>query len=161
MAPQSNVADLTKSVRGAAHQLVAWQWPAQVRDVRKPEPGPGEVLLRVGGAGLCRSDLHAMRWPAGALPYELPFTLGHEVSGTVATLGEGTDGIDAAEAEQGRSDVNSPLWVLSTTIHTTRSCAELSTSDFATEPSNAIERIGSQQARDHRDRDPALRPAGL
>jgi alcohol dehydrogenase, propanol-preferring len=108
MAPQSNVADLTKSVRGAAHQLVAWQWPAQVRDVRKPEPGPGEVLLRVGGAGLCRSDLHAMRWPAGALPYELPFTLGHEVSGTVATLGEGTDGIDAAEAEQGRSDVNSP-----------------------------------------------------
>ena len=59
---------------------------------RCPEPGPGEVLVRVAGAGLCHSDLHLMHWRAGALPYELPFTLGHEVAGTVAALGPGADG---------------------------------------------------------------------
>ena len=46
------------------------------------------------GAGLCHSDLHLMHWPAGALPYELPFTLGHEVAGTVAALGPGADGLE-------------------------------------------------------------------
>ena len=39
-----------------------------------------------------------MHWPAGTLPYELPFTLGHEVAGTVAALGDGTDGIDLGES---------------------------------------------------------------
>ena len=62
-----------------------------------PEPGPGEVLLRVAGAGLCHSDLHLMHWPAGTLPYELPFTLGHEVAGTVAALGAGRDRLELGE----------------------------------------------------------------
>ena len=53
--------------------------------------------MRVAGAGLCHSDLHLMRWPAGSLPYELPFTLGHEVSGTVAALGAGADGLEPGE----------------------------------------------------------------
>ncbi len=47
-----------------------------------PEPGPGELLLRVDAAGLCHSDLHVMD-SGGSLPYTLPFTLGHEVAGTV------------------------------------------------------------------------------
>src|SRR4051794_6491354 len=38
-----------------------------------------------------------MHWPAGALPYSLPFTLGHEVAGSVAALGPGTDGVDTGE----------------------------------------------------------------
>jgi propanol-preferring alcohol dehydrogenase len=53
--------------------------------------------VRVTGAGLCHSDLHLMHWPAGALPYELPFTLGHEVSGAVAALGPGADGLEPGE----------------------------------------------------------------
>ena len=81
-----------------AVQLVAWERPAEVREVPEPVPGPGEVLLKVTGAGLCHSDLHLMHWPAGTLPYELPFTLGHEVTGTVAALGDGTDGIDLGES---------------------------------------------------------------
>ena len=81
-----------------AVQLVAWQQPAEVREVPKPAPGPGEVLLRVRAAGLCHSDLHLMHWPAGTVPYELPFTLGHEVAGTVAALGDGADGIDVGES---------------------------------------------------------------
>jgi propanol-preferring alcohol dehydrogenase len=77
-----------------AIRLTAWEQPAQLVDIPCPEPGPGEVLVRVGGAGLCHSDLHLMHWRAGALPYALPFTLGHEVAGTVAALGPGADGLE-------------------------------------------------------------------
>src|SRR5918999_978920 len=80
-----------------AIRLTAWEQPAELASVPEPEPGPGEVLLRVAGAGLCHSDLHLMHWRAGTLPYELPFTLGHEVAGTVAALGAGADGIEAGE----------------------------------------------------------------
>jgi alcohol dehydrogenase, propanol-preferring len=80
-----------------AIQLVQWEQPAEVVDVPTPEPGPGEVLVRVAGAGLCHSDLHLMHWPAGALPYQLPFTLGHEIAGTVAALGPGAEGVEPGE----------------------------------------------------------------
>jgi alcohol dehydrogenase, propanol-preferring len=81
-----------------AVQLVAWQRPAEVREVRDPVPGPGEVLLRVTAAGLCHSDLHLMHWPKGTVPYSLPFTLGHEVVGTVEQLGDGAEGIEIGES---------------------------------------------------------------
>jgi propanol-preferring alcohol dehydrogenase len=80
-----------------AIRLTAWEQPAQLVDVSEPEPDPGEVLVRVAGAGLCHSDLHLMHWRAGSLPYELPFTLGHEVAGTVAALGPGADGLEVGE----------------------------------------------------------------
>src|SRR6187551_762252 len=72
-----------------AYQLVEWQQPPELREVDVPEPGPGEVLVKVGGAGACHSDLHVMEWPAGALPYELPFTLGHENAGWIESVGAG------------------------------------------------------------------------
>lgn len=53
----------------------------------RPEPGPGEVLVKVGAAGVCHSDLHIMEAPAGAFP--LPMTLGHENAGWVDALGPG------------------------------------------------------------------------
>lgn len=81
-----------------AVQLVAWGQPPEVRNVPEPVPGPGEVLLRVTGAGLCHSDLHLMHWPAGTVDYELPFTLGHEVAGTVVELGKGAAGIEVGES---------------------------------------------------------------
>ena len=74
-----------------AYQLVAWQQAPELRDVEVPEPGPGEVLIKVGGAGACHSDLHVMEWPAGTLPYELPFTLGHENAGWIEAVGAGRD----------------------------------------------------------------------
>jgi propanol-preferring alcohol dehydrogenase len=80
-----------------AYQLTAWQQPPELREVGVPEPGPGEVLIKVGGAGACHSDLHVMEWPAGALPYELPFTLGHENAGWVETLGAGVSGFEPGE----------------------------------------------------------------
>jgi alcohol dehydrogenase, propanol-preferring len=75
-----------------AYQLVEWQQPPELREVDMPEPGAGEVLVKVGGAGACHSDLHVMEWPAGALPYELPFTLGHENAGWIESVGAGVTG---------------------------------------------------------------------
>ena len=81
-----------------AYQLTEWQHPAELREVDVPEPGPGQVLVKVGGAGACHSDLHLMEWPAGQLPFELPFTLGHENAGWVAALGAGVEGLEIGEA---------------------------------------------------------------
>ncbi len=81
-----------------AYRLIEWQQPPELVDVPVPEPGPGEVLVKVGGAGLCHSDLHLMEWPADALSIDPPFTLGHENAGWVETLGEGTSGFEPGEA---------------------------------------------------------------
>lgn len=80
-----------------AVQLVKWESDPKLVEVAIPEPGPGSVLLRVDAAGLCRSDLHLMEWPEGTLPYRLPFTLGHEIAGTVAALGLGVEGLAEGE----------------------------------------------------------------
>jgi propanol-preferring alcohol dehydrogenase len=77
-----------------AHRLVAPQQPAELCTVPDPEPGPGEVLVRVGGAGLCHSDLHLMHWP---IPVPEPFTLGHETAGWVEALGPGATGVEIGE----------------------------------------------------------------
>ena len=47
-------------------------------EVAMPEPGPGEVLVRVEACGLCGSDRHMLR---GEFPTALPVTLGHEFAG--------------------------------------------------------------------------------
>jgi propanol-preferring alcohol dehydrogenase len=80
-----------------AYQLTAWQQPPELRDVEVPEPGPGEVLIKVGGAGACHSDLHLMEWPEGQMDFELPFTLGHENAGWVEALGAGVEGFESGE----------------------------------------------------------------
>ncbi|MGH8977664.1 MAG: NAD(P)-dependent alcohol dehydrogenase [Acidimicrobiia bacterium] len=72
-----------------AFQFVAWQTPPELRDVAVPEPGPGEVLVRVAASGACHSDLHIMDVPAGFMPFTLPFTLGHETAGYVEAVGAG------------------------------------------------------------------------
>src|SRR5450756_2577289 len=81
-----------------AFQLVEWQQPPEFRDIPVPEPGPGQVLIKVGGAGACHSDLHLMEWPAGMLPYPVPFTLGHENAGWVEKLGSGVDGFAVGDS---------------------------------------------------------------
>ncbi|MFF5252849.1 zinc-binding dehydrogenase [Streptomyces leeuwenhoekii] len=62
----------------------------RVEEVPRPQPGPGEVLVKVEAAGVCLSDVHLID---GTLtPLFLrgdTVTLGHEVSGTVAEVGEG------------------------------------------------------------------------
>ena len=45
-----------------AVQLTRWESPPELAEIRAPEPGPGEVLLKVAAAGLCHSDLQLMEW---------------------------------------------------------------------------------------------------
>lgn len=69
--------------------------PPEIVDVPVPTPGPGEVLLRVAGAGVCHSDLHVLDHGIG-LPG--PFTLGHENAGWIAGLGAGVEGWKEGDA---------------------------------------------------------------
>ncbi len=59
-----------------------------VEDVPIPEPGPGEMLVRVDACGICPTDLKKIE--KGLLPG--PRIFGHEIAGTVAALGAGTTG---------------------------------------------------------------------
>jgi propanol-preferring alcohol dehydrogenase len=80
-----------------AYQLLDWQ-QAGFREMPVPEPGPGEVRVRMGGAGLCHSDLLFLDAPAGVWPFRLPMTLGHENAGWVERLGPGVEGFAEGEA---------------------------------------------------------------
>lgn len=75
-----------------ALRLHAWGQPPELVEVPVPRPVGEQVLLRVDAAGLCHSDLHVIDSAPGRLPYELPFTLGHEVVGTVVAVGEDAGG---------------------------------------------------------------------
>ena len=55
--------------------------PAQIEDVPKPSPSPGQILLKIGGSGVCHSDLHVMEEDLG---FRAGFTLGHENAGWIA-----------------------------------------------------------------------------
>jgi propanol-preferring alcohol dehydrogenase len=74
-----------------AFRLMGWQRPPELVEVPVPTPGPQQVLVRVGGVGLCHTDIHFFDVPAGVYDYRLPFTLGHEISGWVHELGPGVD----------------------------------------------------------------------
>ncbi len=52
-----------------------------------PEPGPGEVLVRIHAAGVCGTDLHILDGMIKPDPY--PMTVGHEAAGVVAATGPG------------------------------------------------------------------------
>lgn len=72
---------------GAAVRALQLTRPSvlELREIPDPEPGPDEVVVKVGGAGLCHSDLHVLALPFEVFP--LPLTLGHEISGHVDTVG--------------------------------------------------------------------------
>ena len=80
-----------------AYRLLAWQEQPELVEVPVPKPGPGQVLIRVAGAGACHSDLHLMDWPAGQLPFDPPFTLGHENAGWVERVGAGVNEVAVAD----------------------------------------------------------------
>ena len=88
--------------------------PLTARDTPVPEPGPGELLLRVLACGVCRTDLHVTE---GDLPVHRPgVTPGHEVVGEVVATGPG----DAAGFATG--DRAGAAWLRSTD-GTCRYCA--------------------------------------
>lgn len=70
--------------------------PLRVEEVPTPEPGPGEVLVKVAACGVCHTDLHYIDHgtPTFKKP---PLILGHEISGTIAALGPGVEGFNEGD----------------------------------------------------------------
>lgn len=83
-----------------AVRLHAYQQAPQLDEV--PEPtvtNPHDVVLRVAGAGLCRTDVHIRDgWFAPAVPVELPLTLGHETTGWVHEVGSAVENVAVGDA---------------------------------------------------------------
>ena len=64
--------------------------PLQLQQLPTPQPGPGELLLRVTACGICRTDLHVVD---GELTEPaLPLVPGHQIVGEVEALGAGVSG---------------------------------------------------------------------
>jgi len=81
-----------------ALQLKSFQSDPELVDLPEPEPGPGEVVIKVGGAGACHSDLHVMReFAAGMAPWGPPFVLGHEAAGWVHKTGGTIRGLEQGQ----------------------------------------------------------------
>lgn len=73
-----------------AVQVVGYHTKLQLADIPQPKiEGPLDVIVRIGGAGVCRTDIHILegQWEAKT-GVALPYTIGHENAGWVHAVGE-------------------------------------------------------------------------
>ena len=84
-----------------AYRLLEAQQPPELKDVPKPSAGAGELLIKVGGCGLCHTDIAIMGKTQAQLDEwhakPPPFTLGHEIAGLVEEIGPGVIGFKTGE----------------------------------------------------------------
>src|SRR6478672_1150052 len=64
--------------------------PVEVATITIPDPGPGEVIVRVQACGVCHTDL---TYREGGINDEFPFLLGHEAAGVVEEVGAGVESV--------------------------------------------------------------------
>ncbi len=69
--------------------------PLREAEIATPEPGPGQLLLRVLACGVCRTDLHV--FDGDLSEPKLPLVLGHQIVGTVESIGEGASRFAAGD----------------------------------------------------------------
>lgn len=85
-----------------AVRFTAFKTKPEIKDVERPTPGPGEVLLKIAGAGACHSDISVYEHFDESLPIAPllgpEYTLGHENSGWVEEVGEGVVGFEKGDA---------------------------------------------------------------
>ena len=86
---------MRKTMRAAV--VRAFRQPLTIEDLLVPEPGPGEVLIKVMASGVCHTDIHAADgdWPVKPT---LPFVPGHEGAGIVTALGSGVRDLKEGDA---------------------------------------------------------------
>src|SRR5215471_11865137 len=82
---------MPSTVRGVVSRAAGA--PVEVTGVVVPDPGPGEVTVRVQACGVCHTDLH---YREGGINDDFPFLLGHEAAGVVESVGP-----DVAEVAPG------------------------------------------------------------
>jgi propanol-preferring alcohol dehydrogenase len=74
-----------------AARLQSPRKPVRIVEVDDPEPGPGEVVVKIASSGVCHSDLHIAKGEFPSVNY--PITLGHEPAGTIHEFGETVEDI--------------------------------------------------------------------
>ena len=86
----------------------------ELRQVPIPEPGPGEVLIKVHKTAICGTDVHIYNWDPWATEHiKPPMTIGHEYVGEIAKLGEGVTGLKPGQRVSGEGHI---------TCHHCRNC---------------------------------------
>src|SRR5690554_771765 len=83
-----------------AVRFTQWKTFPTLEEVERPTPAPGEVLLKIAGAGACHSDVAIFEQFDESMGEQLApsYTLGHENSGWVEEVGEGVTGFEKGEA---------------------------------------------------------------
>ena len=85
-----------------------------MRRVPVPEPGPGEVLIRVQKTAICGTDVHIYNWDPWAQQHiRPPMVIGHEYVGVIAALGAGVTGLQVGQRVSGEGHI---------TCHHCRNC---------------------------------------
>jgi alcohol dehydrogenase, propanol-preferring len=79
-----------------ALQIVKPHSEPELREVEQPHPAPGQVVVKVGGAGACHSDIHILH-ESDSSPWPLPFTIGHENAGWVHEIGASVTGLQIGQ----------------------------------------------------------------
>jgi S-(hydroxymethyl)mycothiol dehydrogenase len=68
--------------------------PVEIATITIPDPGPGEVVVKVATCGVCHTDL---TYRDGGINDEFPFLLGHEAAGFVESVGAGVDSVQVGD----------------------------------------------------------------
>jgi S-(hydroxymethyl)mycothiol dehydrogenase len=68
--------------------------PVSTETIVIPDPGPGDVIVRIQACGVCHTDLH---YREGGINDEFPFLLGHEAAGIVETIGDGVTHVEVGD----------------------------------------------------------------
>jgi alcohol dehydrogenase, propanol-preferring len=72
-----------------AARMHGYKQPLVIEDVKVPEILPDQVLVRIGGVGMCRSDVQLIDgYFADALKVKFPITPGHEIAGLITAIGD-------------------------------------------------------------------------
>jgi propanol-preferring alcohol dehydrogenase len=92
-----------------AARMHGYKQPLVLEDIKVPELAPDQVMVRVGGAGMCRSDVQLIDgYFEVALKPAFPITPGHEIAGLITSLGDEVP--QSAQLAIGDQVVVSPGW---------------------------------------------------
>jgi S-(hydroxymethyl)mycothiol dehydrogenase len=68
--------------------------PVEIATITIPDPGPGEVVVKIAACGVCHTDL---TYREGGINDKFPFLLGHEAAGFVESIGAGVDSVQEGD----------------------------------------------------------------
>ncbi|MCG7346084.1 zinc-binding dehydrogenase [Sporosarcina sp. ACRSL] len=91
-----------------AWQVIGAKKPLTLNEVNPPTAGPGQVVINVKAAGICHTDVSYLDGTLTHYVGELPRTLGHEIAGTIDSLGEGVTGLSVGQRVVAAADVDGP-----------------------------------------------------